>query len=79
MLQIGALTDIMKTLLSKDPQAAFRVSSFRMQRQVGTAPTQQVVEEYLHLLIAEADMMVHQRNKTVDEPKVKALSTMWWL
>ena len=76
LLQTGALTDIMKNMLQKDPQAAFRVSSFRMMRQVDTAPTQQVVEEYLHLLIAEADLMVHQRTGGADEPKVKVMSTV---
>ena len=61
-------------MLGGDPQATLRVSAFRMQKQVDTAPTQTVVEEYLKLLISEADLMIHCRVPGGD-PKVEVVST----
>ena len=80
LLLVGSLTEVMKLVLGKDPQASFRVNTFRMNNMVDVAPTQATTQSYLQLLVAEADYLHHSTavktptTSTPDaNPKLKAM------
>ena len=57
ILQAKALTTIMEEMLAKDPQAAFRVNSHRMTNGIDVAPTEDDIDLFYNLLMAEAELM----------------------
>eukprot|EP00435_Cladocopium_sp_Y103_P056344 s270_g19.t1 len=59
LLQVNALSEVMRTVVVKEPRASFRISNFRMTHMVDVAPTQLTAENYLQMLIAEADHLHH--------------------
>ena len=59
LLQVNALSEVMRTVVVKEHQASFRISNFRMTHMVDVAPTQLTAENYLQMLIAEADNLHH--------------------
>ena len=59
LLQVAALNDMVKQVVQLDMQVQFRVSTFRMQRQVDVAPTQSVVENFYTMLLAELEHLHH--------------------
>ena len=58
VLLIGALDAVMRGLLTKDSQAMFRVSTYRMANEVDIRPTATTVMQYHELLQGEADLML---------------------
>ena len=78
-LQVRALDVIMSTVLEGDAQASFRVSSFRLQHEVDTRPTQETVGLLYDVMLAEADQLVHCKPQEAsvreDSVAVKALAT----
>ena len=70
LLQVRALTEVMRAVLASDAQASFRVSTFRMQKQVDVSPSQETVDGFLQLLISEADYLRH--GAAVEESKGNA-------
>ena len=74
ILMVNALDRIMMGLLQAQPQAAFRVSSYRMQHGIDIRPSKEAVQQFHELLQAEAEMMVggvQQQDLTM----VKAMGT----
>eukprot|EP00435_Cladocopium_sp_Y103_P019170 s4393_g4.t1 len=84
VLQVRALTTVMDYLLGQDQQASFRVSSYRMENSIDTAPTATSVIMFHALLLAEAEHMItssadnkHEEtphNTNAQKPSVKAMT-----
>lgn len=78
-LQVRALDTVMSRLLKADPQATFRVQSFRLREEVDIKPDQATVDKLFEMLQAECDQMLHNRASAIevfdDKPTVKAFST----
>ena len=78
-LQVRALDVVMSKLLQGDPQATFRVQSFRLRHEVDVQPNQWNVDKLFELLQAECDQMLHSRAASLgtveDKPLVKAFTT----
>ena len=82
VLQVRALMTVMEDLLAKDSQASFRVSSHRMTNGIDNAPTEEDIQLFYDLLLAEAEQMVTNyetfgstttANNTTGKPTVKAM------
>lgn len=66
VLQVRALDVVMQDLLKRDAQASFRISAFRLQHQVDVRPDTESVQKFFELLLAEADLMQHARQKDLE-------------
>ena len=78
LLQVSALSEVMRTVIAKEHQASFRISNFRMTHMVDVAPTQLTAENYLQMLIAEADHLHHgtmtKASPTSGNPKINVVN-----
>ena len=75
ILLVNALDRVMGLLLQQQAQAAFRVSSYRMQHGIDVRPSKEAVQQFHELLLAEAEMMVGGvRQAEVEVPAVKVLA-----
>ena len=74
LLQASALESIMKELLGKNAQSAFRVATYRMQAQLDIAPSQSAVRDFLDLLMAEADQLVGSARVST-QPKINQVKS----
>ena len=75
-LLTNALDGTMKKMLQSDEQAAFRVNTYRMQHSVDVRPTQEGVQHFYEVLLAEAEMLVGAvavDKKSEGDPAVKAI------
>ena len=67
----------MAGLLQTQTQAAFRVSTYRMQHGIDIRPSKEAVESFHELLLAEAELMVGGTQQDVAlKPSVKAMATL---
>ena len=77
-LQVSALSEVMRTVIAKEHQASSRISNFRMTHMVDVAPTQLTAENYLQMLIAEADHLHHgtltKASPTSGNPKINVVN-----
>ena len=79
VLQVRALLTIMNQLLNQDAQASFRVSAYRMENGIDTAPTQEEASLFYDLLLAEAELMVTSKDCVMvadGEDKMPAIKAM---
>ena len=78
LLQVSALSEVMRTVIAREHQASFRISNFRMTHMVDVAPTQLTAENYLQMLIAEADHLHHgtmtKASPTSGNPKINVVN-----
>ena len=78
LLQVNALSEVMRTVIAREHQASFRISNFRMTHMVDVAPTQLTSENYLQMLIAEADHLHHgtltKASPTSGNPKINVVN-----
>ena len=77
-LQVKALDGIMAEVLRQDPQANFRVQTFRLQNEVDIRPTENVVDHLYDMLLAEADGMLYNKAQSLnmgseEKPAIKAV------
>ena len=75
-LQVKALDRIMADVLRMDPQANFRVQTFRLQNDVDTRPTEAIIDHLYDMMLAEADGMLYNKAQTLvfkEEPAIKAM------
>eukprot|EP00435_Cladocopium_sp_Y103_P051492 s1483_g16.t1 len=70
MIQVKALDTIVMNVLHKQPQASFRVSTFRMEAHLDERPTDAAVEQYLELIMAEMDYISHSVGTPQEKVKV---------
>ena len=82
LLMTRALDGIAKPILDGFPQAAFRISTFRMNQALDVRPTVETVWLFFDLLLAEAEVAVHSglgsstgEPKTPPRPTVKAMQS----
>ena len=75
---MSALSEVMRTVIAREHQASFRISNFRMTHMVDVAPTQLTAENYLQMLIAEADHLHHgtmtKASPTSGNPKINVVN-----
>ena len=79
-LMVKALDKMMETLLSKNAQANFRVSTFRMQNEVDVNPSDSVVGKLYEVLLAEAELMIAaglDSPPTVKQMQVRPNGKLW--
>ena len=62
MLQVKALELVVQKVLTSHHQASFRVSTFRMNHNLDSNPSQESLLQFLELLTAEMDSLVHEFN-----------------
>ena len=58
LLRIQALDRIMNSLLKKDGQASFRISTFRLNHKIDVRPEEGSLDHFFDLLLAEAEYMM---------------------
>ena len=75
-LQVRALDRIMMQLLTKNDQASFRVSAFRMTYQVDVQPSETTVGYLYDILMAEAEQMRLMGEHGAKEKEEKGLPTV---
>ena len=79
-LLVRALDVIMRGVLNQNPQASFRVSSFRLAQQIDVSPDERSVYNLHEMLLAEAEVMLYAKadntaitGKHGETPMAKAL------
>ena len=78
ILLVQALGRVMAKLLQQQAQAAFRISTYRLQHGIDIRPSRDGVESFHELLLAEAELMVGatpQDGSQVSKPVIKVMAT----
>ena len=76
VLQVRALTVIMDTILARNSQSSFRVSSYRMTHGIDVAPSNQDINQFYDLLLSEAEYLVMSDGECLQQPNELSDSTM---